>query len=909
MKGSRFRTSIIVLVVGGVLFSGHAKNFYIASNGNNGNNGLSSGTAWQTIGHLNTSINTLEAGDSVLFRRGDVFSGEITMTQSGSSVAPICFGAYGSGANPVISGALTVSSFSNEGGNMYGAAVQSEVKALHIGDRMGVLARKPNDGFYTIGSGSKTSITDAAHLGGVSNYYRGVNVRLRSKDWTFEARKITSSSNGTVSWADNLYYDATAGWGYYLDNHADFLDASGEWYYNSNQQKAIIYSNNALNGTNVYATIHDYGIKFTDNKSHVVIENIDFKYQAVDGVKLSGTAQNIVIKGCVFSSIQRHGISCGGNFTDLQMFNNSFRDILGTGIICHNINSTKIHNNTFERIGMVQGYGAVFGFPINNNCGIASANGGSNHIHHNVLDNIGYAGIRIDGNNNMVEKNYVRNSMLKLTDGGALYCWGERTSNGTFRNNIVENIPGNFEAKSGEGNIAVGIYLDNKVHGMTIEGNVIINAGSIGMLCNAGTRQNTIRNNVIFEFGGTGLAFPENISDETNIGNTISGNTIAGLADSVICVSKKTNNTTDNYNPGQWSNNIYVNPYSNIIAKSSKTGGTHVHRDLSFEAWKNEVGESSSESHFWGWNLYEVTDTTGSEMITNGTFNSSTANWSAWSNGTKTMSHVQSSQLDGGALKLENTSSNANHIAIAYNVVSGGFEAGQWYQVAFSIVSEQLGNVLVNPKRHFGSYTGFGISRIFPFFTSRTDYRYTLKSPETINPARVDFQISKDDKSYILDNVSVLPVSVQYQNPRDKVKIFYNASDNTKTVDLGTYMHTRIDKSTVCGEIDIAPWSSVILVKQDNQCTNSSVMDGVAGRLPNKNVIAYSSRSNNLLITSDNYLHEITLIDISGRCIKKVNAANKKSLALSLDNVSSGMYLVRLHTISNGVITRTFIRQ
>ena len=58
---------------------------------------------FKTIADIN-SFSALAAGDSVLFRKGQTWREQLTIPASGSSGNPITFGAYGSGAQPLISG-------------------------------------------------------------------------------------------------------------------------------------------------------------------------------------------------------------------------------------------------------------------------------------------------------------------------------------------------------------------------------------------------------------------------------------------------------------------------------------------------------------------------------------------------------------------------------------------------------------------------------------------------------------------------------------------------------------------------------------------------------------------------------------------------------------------------------------
>jgi len=84
-----------------------ATTYYVAAAGSDTNSGTSPATPWQTIAKLNGS--TLLPGDSVLFNRGDAWYGtSLVVPSSGSSGSPITFGAYGSGANPILKGSTAL---------------------------------------------------------------------------------------------------------------------------------------------------------------------------------------------------------------------------------------------------------------------------------------------------------------------------------------------------------------------------------------------------------------------------------------------------------------------------------------------------------------------------------------------------------------------------------------------------------------------------------------------------------------------------------------------------------------------------------------------------------------------------------------------------------------------------------
>jgi len=60
-----------------ITVSTQAATFYISNTGNDTNDGLSPNTAWQSIEKVSSTL--LEDGSSILFKRGDVFRGKMSI--------------------------------------------------------------------------------------------------------------------------------------------------------------------------------------------------------------------------------------------------------------------------------------------------------------------------------------------------------------------------------------------------------------------------------------------------------------------------------------------------------------------------------------------------------------------------------------------------------------------------------------------------------------------------------------------------------------------------------------------------------------------------------------------------------------------------------------------------------------
>ncbi|MFY9397995.1 MAG: right-handed parallel beta-helix repeat-containing protein [Desulfomonilia bacterium] len=106
-------TSLFVLVA----TTGWTATYYVSNSGSDSNNGLSTSSPWKTISKVNGR--SFSPGDTILFRRGDVWREQLVVPSSGTSGSPITFGAYGTGAAPIISGSDVRTGFSQYSGNIW----------------------------------------------------------------------------------------------------------------------------------------------------------------------------------------------------------------------------------------------------------------------------------------------------------------------------------------------------------------------------------------------------------------------------------------------------------------------------------------------------------------------------------------------------------------------------------------------------------------------------------------------------------------------------------------------------------------------------------------------------------------------------------------------------------------------
>lgn len=98
----------------------YATKYYVKNGGNDEAAGTSDGTAWATLTKVNGS--SFIPGDSVLFKRGNIWRESLVVSNSGTSASYIYFGAYGTGLKPKILGSIQAITWTDQGGNVWKSA-------------------------------------------------------------------------------------------------------------------------------------------------------------------------------------------------------------------------------------------------------------------------------------------------------------------------------------------------------------------------------------------------------------------------------------------------------------------------------------------------------------------------------------------------------------------------------------------------------------------------------------------------------------------------------------------------------------------------------------------------------------------------------------------------------------------
>ncbi|MCY7360764.1 MAG: right-handed parallel beta-helix repeat-containing protein [Ignavibacteria bacterium] len=590
---SKYLLSVVLITVS--LSNSFAATYYISNNGSDSNNGLSSFFAWKTIDKLNTVTNKILPGDAILFERGGYFIGQINLFSGGNVFLPLVIGAYGEGINPVISGAVPVKDWKIYKKNIYEAEVDKPVKNLFFNQEVMILARYPNTGFLKVKepfSDPKTGFGDN-ELKQTKGYWEGSNIRIRTIDWAYEYSPVSKFINNQITFLNKTFYDVRTGWGYYFDNKFSELDAEKEWYYKTDKSKktgiVYFYPKGDQNPDNslIEGSIYDYGIYSFKDLSNVIIQNIEFKYQIISGIYMSGNKSKILIDNCTFNGQFQCGVNLLNASRNCEISNSRFYNINGKAIYLISSEGAVISKNIFRNSGMIPGYGTTgdaFGMS-----GIIALNSNGNIISGNCFENTGHDAINCIGNSNIVEKNIITNSLLCLNDGGAIKSYGDNNKNTYWRNNFIFGVKGNLDATSGvKYSTAAGIYLDAYCSEMTVNNNTISGCNLSAINLYDECKNNKILNNVCYN-NHIGIYFNKNKNPMIN--NSVTNNIFFGLNDGQYSLKYKA--LSQGFIPGKSEGNIYANPVrENLFMYQSG----NLSNEYDFSGWKKLFGNNLNDN-------------------------------------------------------------------------------------------------------------------------------------------------------------------------------------------------------------------------------------------------------------------------------------------------------------------------
>ena len=442
-----------------IAFKLSATTYYIdATSGNDSNAGISTTSAWQTINKVNNFNFT--AGDSILFKKGEIWNEVLNFPSSGNSFAPIVVGSYGEGPLPIITGRdvyhewNNTSTWTDSGNNLWYREQSYNPQRLWINGeevlRNEVVDSLDGNRYMWAWENSRLYVysvsNPAASFGLMETNVFYFTTRFENK-WYIMVQDI--ELQGGYSFAFAL-----------LGCHYITIKNCNIGAYS--RQGIVIRENDGVSST--YVTIDNCEIDSRFNFSYGKNKGID------DGIQIVNGASDCVVKNSAVKDFGHTGIYLKGLTTSAEgVYNNK---IYGNYISADNV--------TYQRGIGTDGLenkcrdNEIFNNIIKNTTVQNQINGNNNWIHHNIIDGIRNSPVRTFatargihlqayGTDMVCHDNKIDNNLIMNCDEPGIYLRRDQNSieHNYIRNNIILNCGQN--SRDGLNDVAIAIENDNSI--------------------------------------------------------------------------------------------------------------------------------------------------------------------------------------------------------------------------------------------------------------------------------------------------------------------------------------------------------------------------------------------------------------------------------------------------------------
>ena len=789
----------------------------------------SQATPWRTLAKLNAIFSTLNPGDVIMFKRGEVFYGTIKATKSGTATSPITFSAYGTGNRPIISGLTTLSGWVSVGNGIWesqNAALGASVNTVLINNVAQQIGRYPNanttnKGYLIYESHTTLSITDNQLT--ASPNWTGADVVIRKLYWITDRNKITAHSGGTLTFVSGSgYYPYQDKFGYFIQNDLRTLDQMGEWYYNRSTKKMYVYfGGNSPTNYSVEASTVDNLVTNSYSIGGLTFDNLTFKGSNANAIKLDNNS-NITVRSCdiLFSGID--AIKCV-NSVNFKVENSYVANSNNNGISLEYGNTNAvIRNNKIENTHMITGMGQS---GDGHGIGIQIV-GSGNLVEYNEVLNTGYSGIFFSGNNAVIKNNFINNFCLTKDDGGGIYTNTEPTETSytgrKITGNVVINGKGTPEGLEEGIPHAHGLYLDGLTTGLEVSGNTCANNASFGIFLP--NPSSTILNNNTLYNNRDQLVFNHKIPNHPVQNNTVTNNIFFSKTPTQMTAALSSI-ANDIGSFGTFDNNFYARPFDDRVTIYNQYVGSAgtISETYDLETWKAKYNKDASSKRspvqFPG---FIVNSLVGSNKFANGAFTSNINGVGGWTGLNNLALSYVTGFLDGGSLQVAFNAASGTPGSSLITMNVGALTAGKRYLLKFSLKGSNdnlsLGAFL---RKNSGDFSPVTASQFRKISSSRTENEILFSVSADQAGADLVFTVDNQNIKFWIDNIQLQEANVTMTNPDDYIRFEYNPTNSSKSIALDKN-YIDVKGVNYSGSVTLAPYSSVVLLKNSQTVTDNT---------------------------------------------------------------------------------------
>ncbi|GAB3779600.1 hypothetical protein GCM10028818_30420 [Spirosoma horti] len=788
--------------------------YYVANLGNDANDGRSVTSPFRSLNRVN-QLN-LQAGDSVLFRRGDTFSGTLVLKNSGLSSKPLFVGAYGQGAKPTLTGAVPVKNWVNLGNNRWQAPCPNcgdQVTGVYKNGLPLPLGRYPNPdapnrGYLTVQS--HTGATQLTSQEALTTNWTGAEVVLFPTYWIIDRATITQQNSNTLTLNNSSTYSLTDNWGFLIQNHPATLDQAGEWYYNPATHTILLYADSGNPNTEtVMATAYDRAIDIS-NSAFITISSLNITQARHENV-YANSVSNLVLTNNDVTRAGENGLVFTGSGNNLLVENNTIAHVNNNGVYIGAYQNVTFRKNTLRNIGVLpnrgkSGDGQFTGFQS-----FATQN---TLIENNVIDSVGYIGLSVFSNST-IRQNLISNFCMTKSDGGGIYLWNGAQlplHNIQIQSNIIQKGIGTFGPLSAtDYSGAHGVFLDDCVESVTMNDNTISDCHGLGIYLHAVNHVNLSRNTCFNNTVGQLILYnydapclPRN--------NILSQNSLVART-ATQPVAGYISGANDLSSFGQMTQNYYVRPFNDAFTIRAVYNRTVVN-DLNLAQWQAQFNQDlTSKSSPLTYKDYRMKSLNTTNLLAN-SFASTNEGWTTWSpynNGQA--SWTNTGLLDGGSLQLgfSTSSGHADSYVLAYKNIQP-ITKSKAYLLRLEARSPVLKKIVVFIRQQNSPYQD--LSRRYELLVEPTkkSYELALTALASETNALLTVQLQEDNQSVWLDNISLQETSIDSVDPNELIRLVYNPTLKDSLVTLSSPFRD-IKNRYYARQILLKPFSSAVLLR------------------------------------------------------------------------------------------------
>lgn len=280
---------------------------------------------------------------------------------------------------------------------------------------------------------------------------------------------------------------------YYAMNVVSELTQPGEYYFDGSNSTVyfLAYPNNGNYSLSVTPYSYNYALNI-NNAKNIEFRNIYFEGGDNAVINIEGCS-GIILRNCTVRNGVGQGINVNG--TNITV---DYCDIYNLGFAGVTLNGG--NRQTLTKSGNTVSNSHIHNyamFKMNGNAGVTMVSRQScgHVIKNNVINYAPQQAIYMGGNEITIENNEIYDICRLTDDAGAIYGARDWSFRGIrILNNIIHDFTPTVAGRPGAG--AYGIYLDDCLSGVTVNGNIVYNGTSAGIMNNGG-RDNKIENNVI----------------------------------------------------------------------------------------------------------------------------------------------------------------------------------------------------------------------------------------------------------------------------------------------------------------------------------------------------------------------------------------------------------------------------